>query len=103
MSERELKKYIKGGNEWYETNFPEKYRKEWYQFIPNLAYMNDLITNEQLPVILVSATAWKWYKYHEVILEGFENAKHLELEGEHHIFKNHPDLIVKYINELLNK
>ncbi len=103
MSKRDLNKYIKGGTEWYETKFPEKYRREWYQFIPNLVYMNNLNIDKHLPLILVSATAWNWYKYHEDILEGFENAKHVELEGEHHIFKNHPDLIVKYINELLNK
>ena len=103
MSKRELKKYIKGGTEWYETNFQERYRKEWYQFIPNLAYMNDLKINKQLPIILVSATSWRWYKYHEEILFGFENSKHIELEGEHHIFINHPDSTIKYINELLSK
>ena len=103
MSKRELKKYIKGGNEWYETKFPERYRGEWYQFIPNLNYMNNLNIDKHLPIILVSATAWNWYKYHEDILVGFENSKHIELEGEHHIYKNHPDLIVKYIEELLNK
>jgi pimeloyl-ACP methyl ester carboxylesterase len=103
MSKKELKEYIKGGTEWYETKFPKRYRKEWYQFIPNLAYMNDLSINKHLPIILVSATAWKWYKYHEDILAGFDNSRHVELEGEHHIFKNHPDLMIKYINELLNK
>ena len=103
MSKRDLNKYIKGGTEWYETKFPEKYRREWYQFIPNLVYMNNLNIDKHLPLILVSATAWNWYKYHEDILEGFENTKHVELEGEHHIFRDHPDLIVKYINELLNK
>ncbi len=100
MSNRDLKKYIKGGTEWYETKFPSKYRKEWYQFIPNLVYMKDLNIDKHLPIILVSATAWKWYKYHEDILVGFDNSKHIELEGEHHIFKNHPDLIINYIKEL---
>jgi len=103
MSKKDLQEYIKGGNEWYEKKFPEKYRKEWYQFIPNLSYMNDLKINKQMPVILVSATAWKWYKYHEDILKGLKNSQHVELEGEHHIFKYHPDLIIKYINELIDK
>jgi len=101
MSKKELDNYIKGGTEWYETKFPVKYRNEWYHFIPNLAYMDNLNIDKHLPVILVSASAWKWYKYHEDILAGFDNSKHIELEGEHHIFKNHPDLIIKYINELL--
>lgn len=103
MSKRDLQKYINGGNVWYETKFPEKYRKEWYQFIPNLAYMNDLKINKQLPVILVSATEWNWYKYHENILVGLENSVHIELEGEHHIFKNHPDSTIKYINKLIGQ
>jgi len=103
MSKKDLRKYIKEGFEWYETKFTERYRKEWYQFIPNLAYMNNLNIDKYLPIILVSATAWNWYKYHEDILIGFENSKHIELEGEHHIFINHPDLIIKYIRELLNK
>lgn len=102
MSEKELNEYIKGGNEWYETRFPEKYRKEWYHFIPNLKYMDNLNIDSELPVILVSATAWHWYKYHEDILVGLENSKHIELEGEHHIFKNHPDLIIQFIHELMN-
>ncbi len=100
MSKKDLKKYIDGGNEWYETKFPEKYRKEWYQFIPNLDYMNNLNIEKHLPVILVSATAWKWYNYHEDILRSLENSKHIELEGEHHIFKNHPDSVINYIKEL---
>jgi pimeloyl-ACP methyl ester carboxylesterase len=103
MSKRDLKKYIEGGNEWYRTKFPEKYWGEWYQFIPNLNYMINLKIDKQLPIILVSATAWKWYKYHEDILVGFKNSKHFELEGEHHIFKQHPDLTIQYIEELLNK
>jgi hypothetical protein len=102
LSKEELEEYIKGGTEWYETRFPLKYRKEWYQFVPNLDYMNNLNIDRHLPVILVSATAWNWYSYHEDILVGFENSRHVELEGEHHIFKDHPDLIIEYIKELLN-
>jgi len=101
MSKRALKKYIDGGNEWYETKFPEQYRKEWYQFIPNLAYMDSLKMDKQLPIILVSATAWNWYEYQEEILSGFENSQHIELDGEHHIFNNYPDSTINYIKELV--
>jgi pimeloyl-ACP methyl ester carboxylesterase len=101
MSKRQLKKYIKGGNEWYETKFPPRYRKEWYQFLPNLEYMKNLHIPGDLPIILVSASAWNWYKYQSKMLVGFENTKHIELEGQHHIYKDHPDLIVEYIRELL--
>ena len=100
MSKEELEEYIKGGNEWYEKKFTQKYRKEWYQFIPNMKYMKNLKIPEDLPITLVSATAWEWYKYHKDILTGFNNTKHVELDGEHHIFKNHPGLIIEYIKEL---
>jgi pimeloyl-ACP methyl ester carboxylesterase len=100
MSEKELKKYIEGGNEWYETKFPKRYRNEWYQFVPNMVYMRDLNIPIDLPIILVSASAWKWFDYQKHIIDGFENARQIELEGQHHIFKDHPDLIVEYIREL---
>jgi pimeloyl-ACP methyl ester carboxylesterase len=103
MSEDELAEYIKGGNEWYRTKFAPKYRKEWYQFVPNLQYMKNLEIPKDLPIILVSASEWNWYKYQGKMLTGFVNAKQIELEGHHHIFKDHPDFIIKYIRELLGK
>lgn len=102
MSDDELKEYIIGGNEWYETKFAPKYRKEWYQFIPNLEYMKDLTIPKNLRVILVSASEWNWYKYQSKMLIDLENTKHIELEGHHHIYKDHPDLMIKYIKELLD-
>ncbi len=103
MSKEALEEYVKGGTEWYETKFLPQYRKEWVQFVPNLDYMNNLHIDRHLPVILVSATAWNWFNYHEDILLGLDNSRHVELEGEHHIFKDHPDSVLNYIYELLNK
>lgn len=103
MSDKRLEEYVTGGNEWYRTRFEPKYRKEWYQFIPNLKYMKKLSIPKDLPIILVSATAWHWYKYQSKILIGFEKSKHIELKGEHHIYKDHPDLIIGYIRELLDR
>jgi hypothetical protein len=46
----------------------------------------------------------KFYKHHQVHDEKniscFRNAKHIEIEGENYIFKNHPDVIIRYIKEL---
>ena len=100
MTKAELADYIKGGNEWYESKFRPKYRKEWYSFIPNFEYMRQLKTPKDLPIIIISATAWEWYKYHEDIIKGFTNAKHVELDGQHHIFKDHPAVIVEYIKKI---
>jgi pimeloyl-ACP methyl ester carboxylesterase len=100
MTEKELKEYIKGGNEWYHTKFKKRYWKEWYQFIPNMKYMEDLNIPVDLPVILVSASAWNWYKLQKEIVAGLKNAKHIELEGQHHIYKDHPQLIINYIKTL---
>ncbi len=103
MSKKELKEYIEGGNEWYHTKFEKRYWKEWEEFIPNLTYMNDLNIPENLPIILVSASAWEWYKLHNEIIEGFKNVEHVELEGEHHIFKDHPQEIIRYIEKLVEQ
>jgi pimeloyl-ACP methyl ester carboxylesterase len=100
MSRRKLRRYLRRGNVWYEYNYPNRYRKEWYQFEPNIQYMKDLKLPPDLPVILASATAWNWYRFHEDILAGSEHARHIELEGEHHIFRSQPDSILHYIEEL---
>jgi pimeloyl-ACP methyl ester carboxylesterase len=100
MTKKELTKYIEGGTEWYRTKHAPKYRKEWYQFIPNMAYMKNLKIPGDLPIILVSASESNWYKYHTKIISGFKNARHIVLTGGHYIHRNHPDLIVEYIKEL---
>ena len=101
MNKQEYKEYFIGGNEWYETRFKPQYRKEWYAFQSNLGYMDSLTVRGSLPVILISSSSWKWYKYHKDIAAKYENAKHFELEGEHHIFKNHPEFVMRCILELL--
>lgn len=101
MSKRRLKKYIKGGNEWYHTRFEERYWQEWYQLIPNLKYMESLAIPANLPVILVTASTSDWFGVHEEIIAGFSNARHIELDGGHHIYKDHPELIVNYIYQLI--
>jgi hypothetical protein len=100
MSKKELNDYIKGGTEWYRTRFRPQYRKEWYQFISNMVYMNDLNIPENLPVILVSATETNWYRYQAKQTIGLKNAKQVELKGRHHIYKDYPELTVQYIKEL---
>jgi len=100
MSKRNLKKYIEGGTEWYRTRHAPKYWKEWFQFIPNMVYMKNLNISKDLPIIIVSATKSNWHKYHDKIIAGFKNARHVELVGGHYIHIKYPDLTVKYIKEL---
>ena len=100
MSKNDLNKYIEGGTEWYRTKHAPKYSKEWFAFIPNMVYMKDLHISKDLPVILVSSSEWKWYKYQDKILSGMKNTKHFELAGGHYIHRNHPDIISGYIREL---
>ncbi len=103
MSKNELRKYIEGGTEWYKTRHAPKYSKEWFQFIPNMAYMKDLRISGDLPVILVSATGTNWYKYQTKIITGLKNARQVELRGGHYIHRDHPDLTIKYIKELCDR
>jgi pimeloyl-ACP methyl ester carboxylesterase len=100
MSEKQLQEYIRGGTEWYETRFQPRYRKEWYEFIPNMIYMKELNIPENLKVILVSASESGWYKYHREQLSGLKNAQLIRLKGVHHIYKSYPDSMVGYIKQL---
>jgi pimeloyl-ACP methyl ester carboxylesterase len=100
MSKKELRKYIEGGTNWYRTRFKPQYWKEWHQFIPNMVYLKNLKISRELPIILVSATESNWYNYQRKQIDSFKNARQIELTGVHHIYKNHPALIVEYIKEL---
>gem|GEM_PF-4346018 len=64
--------------------------------------MEDLHTNPDLPVILVSASESNWYKFHEKIIKGFKNVRHIALTGGHYIRRYHPDLTVNFIKELVH-
>ncbi|MCG6185806.1 alpha/beta fold hydrolase [Maribellus maritimus] len=103
MSKKKLKKYIEGGTEWYESRFKVKYRKEWYQFIPNLNYMNNLKIPKDMPIILLSAKQLEWSKYQPDIIEGFANAKLVELEGDHYTHLAHAELTINWIKELIER
>jgi pimeloyl-ACP methyl ester carboxylesterase len=96
----EFNEWVEGGNEHYHTKFPPSYWKEWYQFVPNMEYMKGLTIPDGLPVILVSCTEWSWYEWHARIIEGLDNARHIELEGDHYVHQKYPDLMVGYIREL---
>ena len=100
MPEEEFKEWLEGGNEWYHTRFEPRYWKEWYQFVPNMKYMEGLKLPEDLPVILVSATEWSMYEHHSRIIEGLKNARHVELEGDHYVHQKYSALMVEYIREL---
>ena len=102
MSKRELKKYIEGGTQWYETRFKPQYRKEWYQFIHNLNYMNELNIPKDMPVILLSAKQIEWSKYQPDIIDGFTNAKLVKLKGDHYTHIAHSNLTLNWIKELVD-
>ncbi|HPG41608.1 MAG TPA: alpha/beta hydrolase [bacterium] len=100
MSAKELQEYKKGGDEVYRSR-PRGQQQEWEEFLPNMEYMRNLKIPEQIPVILISASAWEWYKYHKKIIKGHKNSKHVELTGSHYIHQDHPDKTIQYIKDLL--
>lgn len=100
MSEKELEEYVKGGTEWYRTKHAPKYAKEWFSFIPNMAYMKDLKIPASLPVILVSSSESGWAKYQKEILKGLDNSKQVRLKSGHYIHRDHPEVTIGYIKEL---
>jgi len=100
MSPKELDEYKKGGDEVYKDR-PAGQRREWEAFLPNVEYMRTVKIPPQAPVILVSATAWNWYKYHKKIIKGHKNCQHIKLKSSHNIHRDHPDKTIQYIKDLL--
>ncbi len=100
MSAKELQDYKRGGDEVYKAR-PRGQQQEWEAFLPNVEYMRSIKIPEQMPVILVSATAWNWYKYHKKIIKGHKNCQHVKLTGGHYIHQEHPNKTIQYIKELL--
>ena len=102
MSKRELEKFISYGNELNRVH-PPRLRKEWNQFVVNLDYMKNLKIPSDLPIILVSASQTNLYQYQDKIISGLSKAIHVKSEGTHYIYRDHPDLIIGYIKNLLGK
>jgi hypothetical protein len=101
LSKKDRKRFLEYGDKLNIAKHPPRQRKEWYMFVPNLVYMQNLYISKDLPVILISASESKLYKFQDEIISGFKNAKHIELKGGHYIHRAYPDLTVKYIRDLI--
>jgi alpha-beta hydrolase superfamily lysophospholipase len=105
LSKEELKGYLEFVAKIQRSRQP-RYRKEEDQTFPNLIYMKDLHIHHDLPVILVSVVQRKgddYPKYQREIISGFSDAIQLTLEGTHYVHRDHPNLVIKCINDLLMK
>ncbi|MGC1390261.1 MAG: alpha/beta hydrolase [Bacteroidales bacterium] len=101
LSKRDLKNFIKFCADTVRITYHNtKYWKESDQLISNLVYMKKLNISKDLPIILVSASKTNLYKFQKEEIIGLKNARQIELIGGHYIYRDHTDLIVKYIKEL---
>jgi len=105
ISKGELKAYQEYVKKIQNSRQP-RYRKEEDQTFPNLTYMKDLKIRHDLPIILVSAIHRKgdnYPKYQREIISGFSNAIQVTVESTHYVYRDKPDLVIKYIKDLLMK
>ena len=105
LSKKELQEYLEFVEKIQRSRQP-RYRKEEDQTFPNLAYLKDIHIRHDLPIILVSVIHSKgddYPKYQREIISGFSNAIQVITEGTHYVYRDHPNLIIKYIKELLMK
>jgi pimeloyl-ACP methyl ester carboxylesterase len=105
LSKSDLKAYQEFVGKIQNSRQP-RYRKEEDQTFPNLAYMKDLTIRRDLPTILVSVIHRKgddYPTYQKEIISGFCNAIQVILEGTHYVHRDNPDLVIKYIKDLLMK
>ena len=67
---------------------------------------SDLPVRRDLPVILVSVVHTKgddYPRYQRKIISGLNHAMQLKVNATHYVYRDDPDLVIKYIKELLMK
>ncbi|MAD96305.1 MAG: hypothetical protein CMB99_03165 [Flavobacteriaceae bacterium] len=74
---------------------------EWKNYLPNRKYVQKKPISDAIPMIILSATQWDFYDFHEKIMNQHPKSKHLKIEGGHNLHEEKPELIVKLVQELI--
>jgi len=98
-SPKELQEFIAFGNKSYK-DAQEGTKLEWQNYLDNRTYVQTPIP-DAIPIVILSATQWNFYEYHENIMNTHPKSKHLKVEGSHDLHHEQPELIVDLIKELL--
>jgi pimeloyl-ACP methyl ester carboxylesterase len=98
-TEQETQDFLAFGNENFK-NSSQGAKDEWNNYLNNRKFVQKPISQD-IPITILSATQWDFYKYHESILNKNPNSKHLKIEGSHDLHHDRPDKIIEEINRLI--
>lgn len=99
-TEKEMSDFLKFGNENFK-NSSDPVKKEWQNYLDNRKFVQHRIS-DSIPITVLSATQWDFFKYHSSILNSNPKTKHLKVIGSHDLHHEKPQLIIKMIKELIN-
>jgi pimeloyl-ACP methyl ester carboxylesterase len=78
-------------------------KSEWENYLDNRRYVRDAVISDRIPMVIISATQWDFYDYHEGMINGNPYSKHLKEEGGHDLHQEKPQLIIDLIHQLLER
>ncbi|NVK28322.1 MAG: alpha/beta hydrolase [Flavobacteriia bacterium] len=99
-TEEEMNDFISFGNEAM-SDSPEGDIAEWESYLNNREYVRGTVAPDNIPVVILSATQWDFWEYHEDYLNKNPDSKHLKMEASHAIHKERREEIVALISKLL--
>jgi pimeloyl-ACP methyl ester carboxylesterase len=83
------------------ANSSEGAKNEWENYLDNRKYVTGKIPPDEIPMIILSATEWDFYAYHQEMMNNNPNSKHLKIEGSHGLHQEKPELIIRLIREIV--
>lgn len=99
-TEKQYKEFKKIGDDSF-SNSTEGEKLEWKNYLNNRKYLANSKISDQIPMIIISATQWDFSKYHKDMMNNNKFSKHIIEKGSHNIHEEKPELIIKYIRELI--
>lgn len=101
-TDEEMEGFISFGDEAM-LESPEGDVAEWEAYLSNRAYVRGLAAPDTIPVIILSATQWDFWEYHDDYLNEHPESVHLRMEATHAIHKERALDIIPLLIELGNK
>ena len=99
-TDEEYREFQAIGNKSF-ANSSEGEVKEWENYLDNRKFVQNKPIPDDIPLIIVSATEWDFYDYHEAMMNNNLFSRHMSVEGGHGLHEEQPKLVIDLINELI--
>jgi pimeloyl-ACP methyl ester carboxylesterase len=101
-TDEEYREFQAIGNKSF-ANSSEGEVKEWENYLDNRKFVQNKPIPDDIPLIIVSATEWDFYDYHEAMMNSNLFSRHMSVEGGHGLHGEQPKLVIDLINELIKQ